>query len=215
MFVAGILAGHVDDEGNVDVAALRDDAAVLDAALATLAAVGPETDPAAFPSRQHQLAYYLDAYATLVLDALVERPQRDAVPHRYADPFPFRRHHLDGRRVDLVRLREMIARTFDDPRVHVALACGAVSCPIMRGFAPETVDAELDAAARAFVDDGAFVQVEDGVVWLSPIFRWYRRDFEDAGGALSFVARYRTEPLPEDAHVAWLGWDRAVSLRSE
>ncbi len=215
MFVAGILAGHVDDEGHVDVAALHDDPAALRSALGTIATTGPESDPEAFSSRQHQLAYYLDAYATLVLASVVDRPQRDVVPHLRADPFPFRRHRVDGRRMDLVRLREVIARTFDDPRLHLALACGALSCPGVRGFTAETVDAELDAAVRAFVDDETHVRIEDGAVRLSPIFRWYRGDFEDAGGALSFVARYRSEPLPTGAEVGWLAWDRTLSVRAE
>jgi hypothetical protein len=214
-FVAGILAGHIDADGAVDVAALRDDPSLLDTALTTIAVVGPRTNPEAFPSRQHQLAYYLDAYGTLVLEAIVDRTDETAVPHLRADPFPFRRSRVDGRDLDLVRLRETIAATFTDPRVHVALACGAASCPAFRGFAPESVDAELDAAARAFVDDETHVQVEDGVVRLSPIFRWYRRDFEAAGGALAFVARYRTEPLPADARLEWLAWDRTLSVRAQ
>jgi len=215
IFVAGLVAGPVDDDGNVDVALLRDDPAALDAALATFAEVGPESDPDAFPSRQHQLAYYLDAYATFVLGSIVARPERDHVPHLRADPFPWRRHRIDGRRLDLVRLREVIAGTFDDPRVHLALACGASSCPALRGFTPETVDAELDAAVRAFVDDERNVRVEDGVILLSPIFRWYRTAFEEAGGAVSFVARYRAEPLPTAAEIGWLPWDRTLSLRVE
>ena len=39
-----------------------------------------------------------------------------------------------------------------DPRIHFALVCGAKSCPPVRVFTPENLDAGLDAAAAAFCE---------------------------------------------------------------
>lgn len=63
-----------------------------------------------------------------------------------------------------------------DPRIHFALNCGARSCPPVRYYAPDAVDAALDTAARAFLLD---VEVDERshTIRLSRILSWYGKDF--------------------------------------
>ena len=68
-----------------------------------------------------------------------------------------------------------------DPRIHFALVCGARSCPPIRTYTAEGLDAQLAAAAEAFVtgdveigDDAATTRV----VTVSKITgEWYAGDF--------------------------------------
>lgn len=61
-----------------------------------------------------------------------------------------------------------------DPRIHFALNCGAVSCPPIRVYTPEKLEAGLEAAAFAFCSGGnVLVDAERKVVMLSSIFKWY------------------------------------------
>ncbi|MDZ4764914.1 MAG: DUF547 domain-containing protein [Chloroflexota bacterium] len=88
-----------------------------------------------------------------------------------------------------------------DPRVHFALVCAARSCPPIAFYRVETLDAQLDLAARHFVGRGNLV-VDHGKmrVSLSRIFSWYAHDF---GGAwfgyrradrlLKHIARYTND----------------------
>lgn len=168
-------------------------------------------DPELFRSRQHQLAYALNAYAALVIEEVADREGATGLPHLRADPFPWLRHRIGGRRMDLARFRDVIVRTFADPRVHVALACGAVSCPVGQVYEPETVEMQLDVAARRFVDDPDHVRIGEGEILLSKIFKWYGKDF-GRQGVLTWIAGYRTEPLQLDAEIRWLPWDRTLSV---
>ncbi len=76
-----------------------------------------------------------------------------------------------------------------DPRIHFALSCGAQSCPPVGVYRAQAIDQQLDLAARNFINqtvtfDGA------GRTTCSKIFRWYRADFEAAGGLVPFLLRY-------------------------
>jgi hypothetical protein len=62
-----------------------------------------------------------------------------------------------------------------DPRIHFALNCGANSCPPIRAYGAEKVDAQLDIAARAFLDGS--VEVALPKIQMSKILRWYACDF--------------------------------------
>lgn len=76
-----------------------------------------------------------------------------------------------------------------EPRIHFAISCGARSCPPVRRYDPAGLDEQLDEATRAFV--AREVVLEGQTVTASPIFHWFRADFEEApGGLAGFLVRY-------------------------
>ncbi|MEQ8587223.1 MAG: DUF547 domain-containing protein [Thalassobaculaceae bacterium] len=84
-----------------------------------------------------------------------------------------------------------------DPRIHYAVNCAAVGCPNLRGTAwhAETLERDLDAAARAFVNHPRGVRPSsgserDGLV-VSKIYDWFAEDFGgDEAGVLAHLQRY-------------------------
>ncbi len=87
-----------------------------------------------------------------------------------------------------------------DPRVHFALNCGARSCPPIRFYSAEHLDAQLDLATTAQLQD---VRLEGNVVWLPRLMSYYAADF---GEPLAFTRRYRPD-LPATARVKFLPYD--------
>eukprot|EP00741_Cyanophora_paradoxa_P010582 tig00020537_g10228.t1 len=87
-----------------------------------------------------------------------------------------------------------------DARIHFALNCGARSCPPIRVFTEENVEAALELAARAFCGAEVRLDAPRRVATLSKIFQWYAEDFGGAApeALLSFVRPY----LPDDARAA-------------
>ena len=85
-----------------------------------------------------------------------------------------------------------------DPRVHYALNCASIGCPNLRATAwrPATLEPDLDAAARAFVNHARGVTVRgDGRIVVSSIYRWFRRDFGDGdAGVIAHLLRYAEPP---------------------
>ncbi len=75
------------------------------------------------------------------------------------------------------RRRRLVIRPMDT-RVHFALNCGATSCPPIRHYTADKLDAELNLAVRAFLAGGGVaIDPQTGGVLLSRIFLWYARDF--------------------------------------
>lgn len=122
-----------------------------------------------------------------------------------------------------------------DNRVHFALVCGAKSCPPVRIFKPDNLERGLDAAAKAFCNDPANVQLDasSSTVRLSKIFSWYAGDFEDAvalasgdgdAAAIRFVVKHlRDGDLKRDLEgllkagspsVAWLPYDWSANAKA-
>ena len=76
----------------------------------------------------------------------------------------------DGRRALVVRPMDI--------RIHFALNCGAASCPPIRHYTAQKIDAELDLAAGSFLSGGGVrIDPATGKVHLSRLFLWFWRDF--------------------------------------
>jgi hypothetical protein len=81
-----------------------------------------------------------------------------------------------------------------DFRVHFALVCGAESCPPIQFYSPEHIQAQLELAAKSFLN-GSAVQIfppEKRVV-LSKLLAWYGMDF--GGNWWNALGRGKTAPV--------------------
>ena len=66
-----VLKKYVTEMGRVDYAALKADSGDLDRYVTTIAARSPLSHPQVFPTRESQLAYWINAYNALVMKAVV------------------------------------------------------------------------------------------------------------------------------------------------
>ena len=103
-----------------------------------------------------------------------------------------------------------------DPRIHFALVCGASSCPPIGIYQPERLDAQLDLAARNFINNGGvLIDEQEKTVALSRVFQWYGPDFGGKYmgiGDRKPVLRYIAPYLEDDADRAFL-LDNPAELR--
>lgn len=84
---------------------------------------------------------------------------------------------------------EILRKVYKDPRVHYAVNCASVGCPNLgsRAFTGATLDAQLDAAARAFVNSPRGVRIKGNQIAVSSIYEWFKADF---GGNNTGVLRH-------------------------
>ncbi len=215
-----VLGRYVDGRGLVDYDAVVRDRAPLDRYVARLAETSPDNRPGLFPSAADRLAYWMNAYNALVLARVVEAWPVGGV--REIRPlfgvFWLDRHTVGGKRFTLRGLEnDVIRERFGDPRIHVGINCASLGCPPLprRAWRGATLDADLDAAARRFVADGRYVEIDRDarVLRVSKIFEWFEDDFTGwmernglGGGVAGWIARY----LPEEAAPPDLGSYRIV-----
>ena len=199
-----LLARVVTPDGKVDYEALAARRDLLDDFVALLASASPDTAPRRFPSEDHALAYWINAYNAFVLHAVMEEyPIRSVWKVKDGQFFDRRRHDAGGRVVSLNDIEHRILRArFAEPRIHFAINCASNGCPPMRPQAYEAggLRDTLDAATRQFLASewNCRVDAERRRISVSRLFRMYAEDF--AGdvdsteayrqGVLAFVAQH-------------------------
>jgi hypothetical protein len=159
---------------------------------AYLAAVGELVLP---EDRNLALGAMVDAYNALVIARVIadHRP-RSVLDDK--DFFTARAHRFAKKSVSLDELEKQILLPFaKDPRVHMVLVCGAVSCPILedRPYAGDDVARRMEAAARRYLAGPTGAMVEPGAARISKIFDWYKADFGGDAGVLAFLQAHLSE----------------------
>lgn len=184
----------------------------LDRYLDTLAGVDDTKLP-----RKERMAFLFNLYNATMIRAVVERHRHGWRPSEndygvFKEPLV----RLNGKRVSLNQLEnEIIRPTFKDPRIHVALVCGAVSCPplIPRAYRADDLDQVLDANLKRFVNDPKRNPVDAGsrTIRLSRIFDWYADDFGGKGALLAYVSRHHSRRL-DGYQVAFSDYDWKLNI---
>ncbi|NBB73438.1 MAG: DUF547 domain-containing protein [Bacteroidetes bacterium] len=197
-----LLQTHVDAAGMVDYAALQ---ANHDDALAPYLQQLAETDPANL-SEEARLAFWINAYNALTLKLIVDHYPveriKDITPAggpsipKLNAPWHVEVGEVGGQMRTLDEIEhEIIRERFDEPRIHFALVCAAVSCPRLRreAFTGARLDAQLDDQARRFLRTRAKNQIPagDDAIRLSRIFKWFEEDFgENTDDVQRYLAPY-------------------------
>jgi hypothetical protein len=216
---AAVLQQHVNDQGEVDFAGLRDDTSAsgiqaLESYLQTIAA----TPLNAAPTADARLAHMVNAYNALSMYNVIA----SGIPASHAgfskvSFFLLRKFDIGGQLMSLYAFENDIIRKLGDPRIHFALNCSAVSCPVLprTAFSPDNLNQELDREARAFFARPENVRVDDAkrTVYFNEILKFYTEDFTPAHASslIAYAQRYLERTLPADYQVDFIPYDWTVA----
>lgn len=147
-------------------------------------------------TQNEQLAFLINAYNGFTLQLIVNNYEQfesgDADSIRdlgglFSSPWEKEFFSLLGEKRTLDWLEhEKIRVDFDEPRIHAALVCAAISCPKLRdeAFTADALENQLDDQMVTFLADDDKNDVDDNGVYLSKIFDWYNEDFNNVRGYL-------------------------------
>lgn len=140
-------------------------------------------------TKSQQLAFLINAYNAFTVELILSKYPDLASIKDLGSLFqsPWKREfftllgsdrHLDDIEHGLVRA----PGAFDEPRIHVALVCASIGCPMLRDEAYTTVGLEdqLEDAMRRFFSDRSRNRYDaaSGALRVSRLFDWYAKDFE-------------------------------------
>jgi hypothetical protein len=179
-----------------------------------------------------QQAFLVNAYNAFTVEKILTRyPKIGSIRDFgtvFGNPWKDRFFTLFGQPATLDQVEHEMLRkegVYDDPRVHVAVVCASVGCPMLRdeAFTAERLEAQLDDAMRRFLSDRARNRYnpQTGKLEVSRIFDWYGKDFEKGHKGFASVkgtlARYadlladrpehRAAVREQKAEVAFLDYD--------
>ncbi len=223
-------AAEVSPQGRLDYARLRQSPVYLEYRQAWAGALGA-LDLPALDSREARLAFWINVYNALVIDAVISVGVRRSVAEGRAGYLRFFRraaYLIGGHRFNCDDIEHGVLRGNrghpyipgpqfgpSDPRcafvvrppdirIHFALNCASRSCPPVGAYEAGRIDAQLDLAARSFLGATVAVDRKHRTVRLSRIFRWFARDFGGRRGVVVFLLHH----LPADERREWLATHR-------
>lgn len=215
-----LLQKHVKlDLGRVDYRGLQKDREVL---RSYVEGVGSAHIDAL--SKDEQMAFWINAYNAYTLWLILEHYPELASIRDLPDPWKQKRYKVAERTMSLDDIEHGTLRpVFRDPRIHFAVNCASVGCPSLqdRAWTGENLESMLEKATRSFVNDKRHLQIRDGEIHLSSIFKWYGKDFthpDNLGHASSIQAYVRRYASPElaaqirdDAPIHFLKYDWSLN----
>jgi hypothetical protein len=228
-----VLGKVVDTRGYVNYDALARDRGDLDRFLVSIEKTSPRSNPELFPSKNDQLAYWLNSYNAQVFKGVLARgPEKESVwKGGLFSGYSFfvgMDIVLGGEKLSLKKLEDKTVREgFKDPRVHAALNCASKGCPRLPqvAFDPEKLDGQLDDGMKGFVAEARNVAIDEAArtVTLSKIFDWFSGDFlayekahgNPEGSQIDYVNRYRGSlpKVPKGYAIKFFEYDKSVNAQ--
>jgi len=206
---AAVLKTYVNENARVAYNKLQANRQQLDAFNASLANVDRSTY-AAWNEGQ-QIAFWINAYNAFTLQSIIDQNPIKKSIRDIPGVWKFRKFAIAGELKTLDNIEHQILRSqFNEPRIHVALVCAAVSCPPLRRepYRGDRLDAQLEDQTRKYLASphGLRISRAEGRVYLSSIFKWFGKDWIDTYGVegkftgskseravLNFISQYLDE----------------------
>jgi len=162
-------------------------------------------------SQKAPLSAWLNAYNATVVSAIVARYPIESVM-KVDGFFKKIKHRIAGKQRTLDEVEHgIIRKRFGDARIHVALNCGARSCPALhpRAFRDKGLSATLEKLARAMVADTRHVQKRSAnSVAASALLFWFADDFKrDHGSPLGWLIHHGLAGVSKTAKLSQLDYD--------
>ena len=146
-------------------------------------------------SKSRQLAFLINAYNAFAVEKILTRyPDIKSVwdfGKIFGNPFKDKFFTLFGRAFSLDMIEHDTIRAkgvYDDPRIHFAVNCASVGCPMLReeAYVADRLGMQLEEQTRRFLSDrtrNRYASAE-GALEVSKIFDWYKEDW--TGGYRGF-----------------------------
>jgi len=188
---AAVLKSYVDKEGMVNYRDLKKDRDKLDAFVDVMSKLNRK----AFEKWDvnEKIAFWLNAYNALTLKVIIDNypikskffksrvyPKNSI--RQISGVWDKKKFNVMGRKVTLGHIEHKILRKqYSEPRIHMAMVCAAMSCPHLRKepYLGNVLDKQLKNQSNRFVvsQRGFRIDEEKNVVYLSPILKWFVKDF--------------------------------------
>jgi hypothetical protein len=152
------------------------------------------------------MAFLINAYNAFTVELILTRyPKLESIKDLgtlLSNPWKPKFIKLLGTEMSLDNIEHDTLRAkgrYDDPRIHFAVNCASVGCPMLReeAFVADRLEAQLDEQALRFMSDRSRNRYADGRLLLSKIFDWYGGDFKAGYKGISslgaFAGRYANQ----------------------
>ncbi len=169
-------------------------------------------------SRPEQMAFLINAYNAFTVEKILTRyPRLGSIwdfGRVFGNPFRDRFFVLLGAPKSLDDVEHGILRkAYREPRIHFAVNCAAVGCPLLReeAYVAQRLERQLEEQAERFLADRSRNRFHDGRLEVSKIFDWFKEDFEPREEYFMKYARILGVPPGASPPLAFLDYDWSLN----
>jgi hypothetical protein len=169
-------------------------------------------------SAPQQVAFLINTYNAYTVEKILTRyPDIRSVwdfGKFFGNPFRDEFFSLLGRKASLDAIEHGILRKrYAEPRIHFALNCASVGCPMLReeAYVAPRLEQQLEEQAVRFLSDRSRNRYREGRLEVSMIFDWFREDFEPREAFLLRYAALLGVPSGARPKLAFLDYDWSLN----
>jgi hypothetical protein len=203
--LSGIIGRYRTPDGKLNYFAMMADKALVDYA-ESLA----DFDMTTLKTREQKLAFWINSYNSLSIYGVVKKLKKEPDFVNKGNKgwfgrvrfFALQKFDVGGKSYTLRSIENNIREEFNDPRIHFALNCSSLGCPLLKDglYSAENIDKELDAATRLYLNspEGLRLDEDSEELYVSMIFKWYPKDFETSERTIiDFIKEYAPQKIRE------------------
>ncbi len=210
-----LLVKNVDELGKVNYIAFIQDSIIFKEYLKKLS----ENPPANNWLEEEKLAYWINVYNAFTIDLIIDnypiksiKNISDGLP-MINSPWDIKFFKIGNIALDLNTVEhEILRKQFEEPRIHFAINCASISCPKLRNqaYKSEKLEQQLEEQTHYFINNSNKNIINKNETKLSKIFDWFNSDFNEKGGVLNYIKKYKPE-LNQENKVDFLEYDWGIN----
>lgn len=213
-----LLEEHVAKDGFVDYQGFIQDKARLDAYTQLLS----DNPPSSNWTEEEQLAYWINAYNAFTVKLIVDNYPVESIKDlnpTIAIPmvnsiWQKKWFEIGGEEFSLDIIEHgIIRKKFNEPRIHFAVNCASISCPVLRAeaYEPDRIDQQLEEQTKLFLNDASRNDLNPNKPYVSKVFSWFMDDFTKGQTLVEFINRYADEELDPKIRLRYMDYNWALN----
>lgn len=210
-----LLQKYVDADGMVNYQGFKDDDSKFQTYLDLLSA----NPPADNWSEEEKLAYWINTYNAFTVKVIADSYPLESIRDLHTIPGIKTIWHkaffkIGGQPASLNQIEhEILRKEFVEPRIHVAINCASISCPILlnEAYTAAKLEDQLTAQMKAFLIQPVRNTITADAVELSKIFKWFEEDFTREGSLIEFLNQYAPVKINSDADIDYNDYDWSLN----
>jgi len=201
-----ILKSNVSSSGKVNYTNMKSKLSEIEAYISTLQSFSDQSTW----SKNEKLAYWINLYNAATVRLIIQNyPTTSITTINNGKPWDKKVVTISGESYTLNQIENDIIRPrFNEPRIHFAVNCAAISCPKLMNsaFTADKLNYQLTKQAKAFIN-GPKNSISENSIEISKIFEWYTVDFSTS--IIDYLNKYSTTEISSTAAITYkkYNWD--------
>lgn len=204
-----LLKKHVNSAGMVDYKGFHEDRPAVNAYMKKLA----DLNPTKKWSVQELLAYYINLYNVYTVDLILTNYPTKSIQD-IDGAFTKAFIPIGNRTLSLGGLENGVLRKMNEPRIHFAINCASISCPILSrdAYTAAKINEQLEDATTGFINSNKN-EINAKNPKISSIFKFYTKDFitDKTPSLAAFINQYSDKQIENNVAVQYKEYDWSLN----